>query len=153
MRHAHALITDALTLHHTIFSSLHTHVIFFPHLPRFSLITIGSTLIFRYAMGAVERCPPELWTAIFKLTCIDGGITGCFLSLVSKRFNDISAPVRYQSVAVHGGKPLYALLEVFQRQAPIDRHVRHLLVTKRPPRADWMHGMSAAQDAFEDLLN
>lgn len=89
---------------------------------------------------------------IFRLACTDDGMTGCSLSLVSKRFGTISNPVEYQSAAVHGIKSLCALLKVLQRQAPINRQVRYLLITKCPRRKR-MEDTSATKEDIEVLLN
>jgi hypothetical protein len=44
--------------------------------------------------------PVEIWHLIFSLACRDDGSTGRSLSLVSTYFRDISAPFKYQSIAI-----------------------------------------------------
>ncbi|KZP25829.1 hypothetical protein FIBSPDRAFT_682436, partial [Athelia psychrophila] len=50
----------------------------------------------------MERTPVEVWQKIFAFSCVDGGRTGCSLSLVSKTFHDGSQRYRYHSVALKG---------------------------------------------------
>lgn len=47
-----------------------------------------------------ERCSVELWEKIFRLACVDGGFTGCSLSLVSRAVRNVAQPVRFNSVAL-----------------------------------------------------
>ncbi|KZP14737.1 hypothetical protein FIBSPDRAFT_704976, partial [Athelia psychrophila] len=46
----------------------------------------------------MEHMRVEVWEKILTLSCVDGGRTGCSLSLVSKAFHDASHRSRYHSV-------------------------------------------------------
>jgi len=54
----------------------------------------------------MERCPTEIWNHIFSDACIDNGITGRSLSLVSKYVQETSKSVKLQSLSVHGPKQI-----------------------------------------------
>jgi hypothetical protein len=49
---------------------------------------------------AMDIFPVEIWHLIFSFACLDDGSTGRSLSLVSTHFREISAPFKYQSIAV-----------------------------------------------------
>ena len=57
--------------------------------------------------------PVEIWHLIFSLACIDDGSTGRSLSLVSTRFRDISAPYKYQSIAITHWSQIIAFSQFF----------------------------------------
>jgi hypothetical protein len=75
--------------------------------------------------------PTEIWHKIFALACVDGGATGCALSLVSRRFRELSAGTRLQSVAVSGLSDIRSLLGVLQELPEASRHVRVLYIDYR----------------------
>ena len=57
--------------------------------------------------------PVEIWHLIFALACIDDGSTGRSLSLVSTHFNEISAPFKYQSIAITHWSQIIAFSQIF----------------------------------------
>lgn len=92
----------------------------------------------------MERCPVELWATILEYACVDGGYTGCSLSLVSRGFHTIGQPSRYHSVAVTSPRRCIALAAALAAQpsAPL---IRHLFISF-PWIADPTH--PGAQDAL-----
>ncbi|KZP07842.1 hypothetical protein FIBSPDRAFT_704532, partial [Athelia psychrophila] len=56
----------------------------------------------------MDRTPSEICTKIFAHACTDSGMTGRRLSLVSKFIRAASAPVKYQSIALHGPRQITA---------------------------------------------
>lgn len=69
---------------------------------RFSLPLTSTTA------AAMEACPPEVLEQIFQLTCQDGGYAGCALSATSRYIRNVSASVRYHSVALRGHQQIVA---------------------------------------------
>ena len=57
--------------------------------------------------------PVEIWHHIFSLACTDDGATGRSLSLVSTHFRDISAPFKYQSIAITHWSQIIAFSQIF----------------------------------------
>ena len=57
--------------------------------------------------------PLEIWHIIFSLACIDDGSTGRSLSLVSTHFREISAPFKYQSIAITHWSQIIAFSQFF----------------------------------------
>ncbi|KAF5316862.1 hypothetical protein D9611_003687 [Ephemerocybe angulata] len=68
----------------------------------------------------VYSCPPELWTNIFNLACLDGGYTARSLSQVSRRMRDVSFDHRYYSLKIESTSQLLKL----------EKNVEQSLVTK-----------------------
>jgi hypothetical protein len=90
--------------------------------------------------------PIEIWQKIFRYACVDGGRTGCALSLVSRRMHDISANIHLQSVFVVGLKRLQHL-ECTLRQLPEERRaVQALFIAARPDDAE-LHAWPTAYAA------
>lgn len=102
----------------------------------------------------MERTPIEVWQRIFAFSCVDGGRTGCSLSLASKAFHDLSRRYRYYSVTLKGLKAALKFAQILDKHprqdlrsqgafstdsvassptAPISIH--HLHVTDQPPYA------------------
>lgn len=77
----------------------------------------------------MEKCPSEIWTHIFLLACVDGGLTGCALSLVSHYFREVVLPVQLHSVALKGAGKMSVFSDLLARRAPEHRRVRHLFLT------------------------
>jgi hypothetical protein len=75
-----------------------------------------------------ERLPAELWHKIFQHACVDGGRTGCALSLVSRRLHDLSASTRLQSVFIIGLERLKLLLHTLERLPEYECRVRFLFI-------------------------
>ncbi|KAF6747351.1 hypothetical protein DFP72DRAFT_1174985 [Ephemerocybe angulata] len=57
----------------------------------------------------VYSCPPELWTDIFNMTCLDGGYTARSLSQVSRQMRDVSFDHRYYSLKIESTSQLLKL--------------------------------------------
>ena len=57
--------------------------------------------------------PLEIWRLIFSLACTDDGSTGRSLSLVSTYFREISAPFKYQSIAITHWSQIIAFSQIF----------------------------------------
>lgn len=76
----------------------------------------------------MDLCPPEILLNIFALACVDGGRTGCSLSLVSHRIYVASFPARYHTVALWG----FPRMCIFQKTlAAMSSHppaVHHLFI-------------------------
>jgi hypothetical protein len=75
-----------------------------------------------------ERLPAELWYKIFQHACVDGGRTGCALSLVSRRLHILSSNTRFQSVFVIGLERLKLLLHTLERLPEHECRVRFLFI-------------------------
>ena len=50
----------------------------------------------------MDKCPPEIHARIASYACTDDGYTGCSLSLVSRYYNQVSSPYRWQCIAFPG---------------------------------------------------
>jgi hypothetical protein len=59
--------------------------------------------------------PTEILEPIFRSACTDDGSTGCALSGVSRHVRAVSAPVRYNSVALRGARQILAFLVLLDR--------------------------------------
>jgi hypothetical protein len=73
--------------------------------------------------------PPEIWDKIVKCACMDGGSTGCALSLVSRYIRDVSHSSRLQSIALDGVRALQSAALELDRRAPKARAVRFLYLS------------------------
>jgi len=82
----------------------------------------------------MNTCPTELHSYICQLACADDGHTSRSISRVSKYFNNVSRPFRYQIIAISGidqGIELATRLETI----PIHmRRIRHLFISDRSSR-------------------
>jgi len=81
------------------------------------------------SLSSMERCPTEIWNHIFSETCIDNGITGRSLSLVSKHIHETSKSVKLQSLSVHGPKQIHGLAVLLADTLPKYRKVRYLFIS------------------------
>ncbi|TFK63250.1 hypothetical protein BDN72DRAFT_776124, partial [Pluteus cervinus] len=72
--------------------------------------------------------PVEIWSKIFQLSCTDEGYTGHSLSQVSRSFNLISAPYKFQSVSLRHVKFLLRFHQVLKDKPPHLRQVRYLCI-------------------------
>jgi hypothetical protein len=72
----------------------------------------------------LEQTPNEIWNAIVKYACIDGGGTGCALSLVSRHIRAVSHLSRLQAVALKNLADMQSFICELERRAPEDRGVR-----------------------------
>jgi hypothetical protein len=64
----------------------------------------------------MDLLPLELVERIFAYACTDGGKTGCALSAVNRWIRVESAPMRYHSIALRGGRPIQAFLVLLRNQ-------------------------------------
>ncbi|KZP14794.1 hypothetical protein FIBSPDRAFT_796365, partial [Athelia psychrophila] len=77
----------------------------------------------------MDRTPSEIWTNIFAYACTDSGMTARQPSLVSKFIQEASAPVKLQSIAVHGGQQILAFHELLLKTPPHLRQIRYLFLS------------------------
>ncbi|KZP25824.1 hypothetical protein FIBSPDRAFT_855461 [Athelia psychrophila] len=68
----------------------------------------------------MERTSIEVWQRIFAFSCVDGGRTGCSLSLVSKAFHDVSRRYRYYSVTLKGLTAALKFAQILEKHPPQD---------------------------------
>lgn len=61
---------------------------------------------------AMDRIPPELWHMIGGYACLDGGATGCSLSLVSHAMRDVTRDVRYSSIVINSQESCLAFADL-----------------------------------------
>lgn len=81
----------------------------------------------------MNRTPAEIWTEIFTYACTDSGTTGRRLSLVSKFIRESSAPVKLQSISVHGLQQIKRFYQLLKNTPPHLRRVRYLYMSTLPP--------------------
>ncbi|KZP05550.1 hypothetical protein FIBSPDRAFT_695374, partial [Athelia psychrophila] len=77
----------------------------------------------------MDRAPSEIWTEIFSHACVDSGLTGRSLSLVSKFIRAESAIMKLQSISVHGPQQIIAFHQLLLQTTPHHRHIRYLLLS------------------------
>ncbi|KDQ07585.1 hypothetical protein BOTBODRAFT_48693 [Botryobasidium botryosum FD-172 SS1] len=77
--------------------------------------------------------PIEITLLIFELACTDGGHTASVLCLVSKRFNELAAPLLHRSIAVSGVEKISGLLSRLEEDSRLASMVRHLFIAERAP--------------------
>ena len=80
--------------------------------------------------------PVEIWHLIFSLACTDDGSTGRSLSLVSTHFCDISAPFKYQSIAITHWSKIIAFSQFFCKLPASQKKTRFLFVHHSLPFLD-----------------
>ena len=80
--------------------------------------------------------PVEIWHLIFSLACTDDGSTGRSLSLVSTHFRDISAPFKYQSIAITHWSQIIAFSHFFCKLPASQKRTRFLFVHHSLPFLD-----------------
>jgi hypothetical protein len=95
-----------------------------------------------------ERVPAELWDNIFNHACVDGGRTGCALSLTSRRFRELSAGIRLRSVFISDLEGLKLLLHALERLPEHERRVRFLFIAVRPLDSDATYTLLSLQAAM-----
>ncbi|RDX55411.1 hypothetical protein OH76DRAFT_738788 [Lentinus brumalis] len=99
-------------------------------------------------MLGMENLAPEMLHEIYTLACIDGGITGCSLSLVSKSIRVTSRSARFHSVAISGtSRQLAAFLSCCNKERaaaeaadgykPIVKHLFFAAAEGGEAREDW----------------
>ncbi|KAI0723756.1 hypothetical protein C8T65DRAFT_564291 [Cerioporus squamosus] len=113
----------------------------------------------------MDSLPVELVTEIAYLACTDGGLTGCSLSLVSKRTRDAAHPARFHTVSLSSDPEAFAkFLDVYmeQRHRLPDTYprVRHLFLSLLPiegepiyrkPRPSLYNAAHAYEEHFRNL--
>lgn len=77
----------------------------------------------------MDRCPVELWSAIFSFACTDGGYTGRSLALAARWTNNLSLPFRLQSISATHTKQIVSLADVLDKAHPSYRRVRSLVLS------------------------
>jgi hypothetical protein len=80
--------------------------------------------------------PVEIWHLIFSLACIDDGSTGRSLSLVSTHFREISAPFKYQSIAITHWSQIIAFSQFFCKLPASQKKTLFLFVHHPHPLSD-----------------
>ncbi|KAJ2914136.1 hypothetical protein MD484_g6293, partial [Candolleomyces efflorescens] len=65
-----------------------------------------------------EECPPEIWSHILDIACLDDGTTARSLSIVSRRAQHLSHGHRYRSIKVDSARQLLKLEETISRSFP-----------------------------------
>lgn len=85
----------------------------------------------------MDRIPLELQEKIFAHSCVDGGYTGCALSLVSKEVRDASQQYRYFSVSLRGLRSALEFAKLLGKQPINNIRVYHLYVTNQYPYASF----------------
>ncbi|KDQ49220.1 hypothetical protein JAAARDRAFT_74749 [Jaapia argillacea MUCL 33604] len=78
---------------------------------------------------ALSTCPPEILERIFKYACVDGGITGSSLSLVSRYIHNVSMGIRYQSIALDGLTQMRRFMCLLETIPPNSARVRDLFLS------------------------
>jgi hypothetical protein len=78
-----------------------------------------------------DGVPAELWHQVFQYACVDGGQTGCALSLVSRHIRELSAGIRFQSVIIVDPERLNLLLRALKSLSGDERRVRFLFIGAR----------------------
>ena len=79
-------------------------------------------------MDFENALPVEIWHNIFSRACLDDGSTGRSLSLVSTYFYEISAPFKYQSVAITHWSQVVAFSRMFCKLPASQKKIVSLLV-------------------------
>jgi hypothetical protein len=65
---------------------------------------------------------------IFAIACTDACLTGRSLSFVSKRFHDISGPLKYQSIAITRWRQLIAFSQTFSQLPDFQKKIKYLFI-------------------------
>ena len=73
---------------------------------------------------------------IFRLACVDSGITGRSLALVSNHIRDVSGPYRLRSISLHGPEEIQSFLTLLERTPTHLRRVRNIFISTQR-RDDW----------------
>ncbi|KZP14822.1 hypothetical protein FIBSPDRAFT_101480 [Athelia psychrophila] len=80
----------------------------------------------------MERIPSEIWAKIFAYACTDSGTTGRRLSIISKFIREASAPVKLQSISIHGLQQIISFHQLLLQTPPHLRRIRHLFLSLVP---------------------
>jgi hypothetical protein len=71
---------------------------------------------------------PEIWDKIVKHACVDGGHTGCALSLVSRYIRAVSHLSHLQSISLNGQVAMRDFLRELKRRPSAERLVRFVYI-------------------------
>ncbi|KAF5336068.1 hypothetical protein D9611_006400 [Ephemerocybe angulata] len=77
----------------------------------------------------MNPCPNEILLQIFEFACDDDGSMGRALSLVSRRFSNLSQEYKFQSIAVMGLARVVPLAAILKRLPERNRRIRHLFLS------------------------
>jgi hypothetical protein len=101
-----------------------------PHdVGRVNFSTLSTTGMSEMSLSRpMETCPSEIWHEIFAFACTDTGLTGRSLSLVSKRFHDISGPLKYQSIAITRWRQLISFSQTFSQLPDLQKKIKYLFI-------------------------
>ena len=84
----------------------------------------------------MDTFPDEIWMSIFSEACIDDGTTGRWLELVSKDFQRLSKPFKYQSICLRRAKQIITFDSIAKSLPPGFNDVQYLHITWRHPFLD-----------------
>lgn len=84
----------------------------------------------------MDTFPDEIWMSIFSEACIDDGTTGRWLELVSKDFQRLSKPFKYQSICLRRAKQIITFDSIVKRLPPGFNDVQYLHITWPNPFLD-----------------
>jgi hypothetical protein len=93
--------------------------------------------------------PADLWAIICSFACLDGGATGCALSLVSRQVNRIVDADRYYSVSLPDWNSIRRFSAVVDRLRGVVG-VRHLFVATLPFSGDGCYRHYGEWDTFDE---
>ncbi|KAI0090072.1 hypothetical protein BDY19DRAFT_748944 [Irpex rosettiformis] len=73
----------------------------------------------------MDNCPAEVLLNIFSYVCTDTGQAGCTLSLVSRRFHDVSSLIRFEKICLKSLLRMRFFHEMLKRRSspPVVRHL------------------------------
>ena len=97
----------------------------------------------------MDRLPIELLSSIATYACIDGGRTGCSLSLVSRYVRAATRRVRYQSVALLQRSSIIAFSRVVQTSSDCPS-LSHLFIAASAPTDFEEAGGTTTDDDLEE---
>jgi hypothetical protein len=80
--------------------------------------------------------PPEIWSQIFSLSCVDDGFTGRSLSSVSHQFRQLSSRYKHQSLALTTTKQIVHFSSVIDQLEASQKRVLYLFIYYPPPLLD-----------------
>ena len=89
-----------------------------------------------WSLTIMDAVPTEIWQHIFALACTDSGYTGRSLSLVSTKFQGISAPFKYQSLVITHWSQILAFAHMFFWLPASQKRIKYLFVHHPYPLLD-----------------
>ena len=100
----------------------------------------------------MERCPVEIVHRIAAFACVDGGFTGCSLSIVSHYMRNATQKVRYQSIALRGEERILQFVALL-RPGENKLAVKHLYLSSRLGTYEWKAPDAAMDVAISHILS